>query len=192
MKKTTSSCVLCGASFEHYITQPAKYCPQCLAQDRTKTCSTCGKIFRRIRKENLDSFLAQANCPTCRKLPSPQKHDDMSQLFTEIVQDPRNCAKYCPTGQALEDAVNEACASFRLYFLHVFLLPYKNGPELCDRPPEEQAHLLDILRRIKNINDLLRRTQTKRLRIDKPSSLSDLEGPTDEELTLIENQYATK
>lgn len=183
---TQSECVLCGSIFSHYTTQPAKYCKCCLTSAKEKTCTTCGCTFSRTGKESLSSFILQDKCQECRKDKPQSFLDEELTLFNEIILGSKDCERFLPSLDVLEESISEACALFRLYFLHTLLIPFNDGTRLEDRLPNTKVYLMDILRRIRNINELLDRTPKQRIRMEMwYNKNKDKTEPTDNDLREI-------
>ncbi len=192
MSKTTSTCCLCGKSFLHYISQPKNYCADCLQSHRTKTCIICGSQFTRYTKEPFSNFLSRNTCFTCINNSSKKSTEEESKLFQELILGSRDCLKTPPPSDILEEACQEACAYFRLYYLYSLLLEYNDNTPLEERLPSTQNYLLDILRRIKNLNELLGRSKTKRTyATDWYYKNRNKTEPTDEDIKEIELEFCS-
>ena len=167
-RKTRSFCVLCGDPFTHFISQPRSYCDKCLKEPREHVCLSCATPFTRNLKEPLKHFLERSFCNTCYKNGEHKslKSDEETNLFKELILGPIAGICYQTPEDVKEEAVKEACAYFRLYYLYSELARMNDGTPLANRLPSTRLYLLDVKRRIDNINEILGRTKRKVRRID--------------------------
>jgi len=192
--KKVSACGLCGKLFSHYVTQPKLYCDDCNTRYQVRDCPTCGDKLYRHGKETLSNFLKRETCDNCHGANNATGSDTLAAVFQELIMDklPSQRLHHVPE-EYLQDAINENCAYFRLYILYSFLTPYNDGCLMCDRLPNTQLYLNDILRRIKNINDILdRKPKTRSTYLGWYIKNKDKSAPTTADLVEIEKERRHK
>ena len=186
MIKQKAVCLLCKHEFYHYSSQPRKYCDECMNRESEKTCICCGSPFTRKQNETMPRFLERNVCDECS-----QQVDDYSttgeegKIFRSLVLGPVDASKLPPAPDTLEDIIKDNCARFRLYFLYRLLIPYNDNIPLEDKLPSTQIYLLDILRRIRNIEEAIHISKKVREKIFVPVDKWET-GPTDDDIRKLE------
>lgn len=188
MKKIKEVCLICGHNFYHFPSQPKQYCDDCMKKDIAKTCEHCGSSFSRNFREKMNIFIDRNLCNKCvenGRVPFTTGREGI--IFKALILGSDDCVRSAPDKDVLELVILENYALFRLYFLYLLLLPYDDGSELKDRLPSTQLYLEDILRRIRNIEEVISLSKKVRerirTRVDKWET-----GPTDDDLIAIQRE----
>lgn len=182
-------CVTCGATFVTKIRngkRMASSCPDCLSKNKSKTCSCCGETFYRDRM-SIQIFVGTSMCHNCAGDPMNRKRpDNIARIYNNIVAESNNRSHVSKLSEEEHyHHISECCARLRLVQLYAMLEEHNDGTPLQDRLPHIQLYLKDILRRIKNLNELLRIEPERRLPGMWPSP-EQKEEPTTRDLLSIE------
>lgn len=196
----TKVCNICGAEYRDYATSTSKTCPECLNKEHSKTCIQCGKLdVWRPGRGHLKAFLQSEFCSVpCRINFEDKRPQILSGIFNNLIINPQE-EKYrqkpCIDQDSLDEVIAENCGLFRLYQLYSFLEPYykedDNGKSFSSLLPSTQLYLNEILRRIRNLEELLRVTHDKKIKgnyttLKSPTKGNWNSGPTEEDLLAIE------
>lgn len=154
-----------------------------------KTCLECGNEIKRMPHVSFSMYEKQEYCSTeCRKK-SMQRSPLYSELFNSLILTEKDTQRPELSEEDLYEVVSYNCAYFRLFYLYSLLEPYStDGVKLEDRLLNTQIYLLDILRRIKNLEqllDIIHRKKRKNYNYEKGNWNT---GPTDQELRKIERE----
>lgn len=154
-KKESVACRLCGQDFSRYKVSLTSCCPECLEKDYSLECVNCGKPMAWSHRTPLLSFLQKNYCCCDCKLEFERRPSILYDIFNEMITN-QDCQQEIHLND-LEEVILHNCAYFRLYQLYSYLEPYyDDGINMCDRLPHTQIYLNDILRRIKNVNNLIK------------------------------------
>ncbi|NTU69221.1 hypothetical protein HGB13_00105 [bacterium] len=193
-KKEFVCCKLCSQSFERYKTSITTICPDCLKKDHAQDCLCCGRTFIWDHKLNLGSFLKKDFCSDeCKKRYSVRP-SLLTDIFNNLITGNKKLMKHNISDEHLSEVILENCAYFRLYNLYSFLEPYAHdGLRLEERLPNTQLYLLDILRRIKNLNELLRINPERKACCPEDKFIDKWQcGPSSKDLRAIELEKHSK